>query len=150
MEFDKAGLYPGRDLNPHDRFGSQDFKSCVSTDSTTRAKGVKKIPISLDRDHRAGNETRTRDPNLGKVMLYQLSYSRLFYFWDGKCITDIQSVKFFLNFYLSFLNSIENQSFQRSRKPLQYCFSPIHPPADPFPYASVHLPAVFLRHIPNH
>ena len=25
----------------------------------------------------AGNETRTRDPNLGKVMLYQLSYSRL-------------------------------------------------------------------------
>ncbi|SIP70935.1 hypothetical protein XIS1_10002 [Xenorhabdus innexi] len=26
----------------------------------------------------AGNETRTRDPNLGKVVLYQLSYSRLF------------------------------------------------------------------------
>ena len=26
---------------------------------------------------RAGNETRTRDPNLGKVVLYQLSYSRL-------------------------------------------------------------------------
>lgn len=25
----------------------------------------------------AGNEIRTRDPNLGKVMLYQLSYSRL-------------------------------------------------------------------------
>ena len=25
----------------------------------------------------AGNETRTRDPNLGKVMLYQLSYSRI-------------------------------------------------------------------------
>ena len=24
----------------------------------------------------AGNEARTRDPNLGKVMLYQLSYSR--------------------------------------------------------------------------
>ena len=27
-------------------------------------------------DFGAGNETRTRDPNLGKVMLYQLSYSR--------------------------------------------------------------------------
>ena len=27
---------------------------------------------------RAENETRTRDPNLGKVMLYQLSYFRLF------------------------------------------------------------------------
>ena len=25
----------------------------------------------------AGNETRTRDPNLGKVVLYQLSYSRV-------------------------------------------------------------------------
>ncbi len=25
----------------------------------------------------AGNETRTRDPDLGKVVLYQLSYSRL-------------------------------------------------------------------------
>ncbi len=33
----------------------------------------------------AGNETRTRDPDLGKVVLYQLSYSRLhidaWYFW---------------------------------------------------------------------
>ena len=26
---------------------------------------------------RAGNGTRTRDPQLGKLMLYQLSYSRL-------------------------------------------------------------------------
>ncbi len=25
----------------------------------------------------AGNGTRTRDPNLGKVVLYQLSYSRV-------------------------------------------------------------------------
>ena len=28
-------------------------------------------------DSRAGNGTRTRDPNLGKVVLYQLSYSRV-------------------------------------------------------------------------
>ena len=28
---------------------------------------------------RAGNGTRTRDPNLGKVVLYQLSYSRTYY-----------------------------------------------------------------------
>ncbi len=28
------------------------------------------------RKQRAGNGTRTRDPNLGKVVLYQLSYSR--------------------------------------------------------------------------
>ena len=31
---------------------------------------------STDRP-RAGNGTRTRDPNLGKVVLYQLSYSRV-------------------------------------------------------------------------
>ena len=29
----------------------------------------------------AGNETRTRDPDLGKVVLYQLSYSRPAYRW---------------------------------------------------------------------
>ena len=28
------------------------------------------------REFGAGNEIRTRDPNLGKVVLYQLSYSR--------------------------------------------------------------------------
>ena len=36
----------------------------------------------------AENETRTRDPNLGKVMLYQLSYFRIFkrvvFVWDCK------------------------------------------------------------------
>ena len=32
---------------------------------------------------RAENETRTRDPNLGKVVLYQLSYFRIRYRrWD--------------------------------------------------------------------
>ena len=30
-------MYPGRDLNPHDHYWPQDFKSCVSTSSTTRA-----------------------------------------------------------------------------------------------------------------
>ena len=29
--------------------------------------------------YRAGDETRTRDPQLGRLMLYQLSYSRLYY-----------------------------------------------------------------------
>ena len=38
----------------------------------------KKTPVFLPRflEFGAGNETRTRDPNLGKVVLYQLSYSR--------------------------------------------------------------------------
>ena len=43
---------------------TQDFKSCVSTNSTTKAKW------------RAKNGIRTRDPDLGKVVLYQLSYFR--------------------------------------------------------------------------
>ena len=33
--------------------------------------------LLTDSPPRAGNGTRTRDPNLGKVVLYQLSYSRM-------------------------------------------------------------------------
>ena len=43
-------------------------------------KGHKKRPIINDYQSfalRAENETRTRDPNLGKVVLYQLSYFRI-------------------------------------------------------------------------
>ena len=36
---------------------------------------------------RAGNGTRTRDPNLGKVVLYQLSYSRVNPKWNVKTST---------------------------------------------------------------
>ena len=32
--------------------------------------------LSINEELGAGNEIRTRDPNLGKVVLYQLSYSR--------------------------------------------------------------------------
>ena len=35
-----AFSYPGRDLNPHGPFGPTEFKSVVSTNSTTRAGGV--------------------------------------------------------------------------------------------------------------
>ncbi len=35
----------------------------------------------------AGNETRTRDPDLGKVVLYQLSYSRSGY--DLSCTKSV-------------------------------------------------------------
>jgi hypothetical protein len=34
-------------------------------------------PVKHRRNYGAGNEARTRDLNLGKVALYQLSYSRL-------------------------------------------------------------------------
>ena len=56
----EAGVEPARPQ------WTQDFKSGASTDSATQAL------ISG-----AENETRTRDPDLGKVVLYQLSYFRL-------------------------------------------------------------------------
>ena len=34
------------------------------------------LSITYASDFGAGNEIRTRDPDLGKVVLYQLSYSR--------------------------------------------------------------------------
>ena len=50
----------------------------VQRDSEPRGQKRKKGPDgSLFVLHfGAGNETRTRDPDLGKVVLYQLSYSR--------------------------------------------------------------------------
>ena len=39
----------------------------------------------------AENETRTRDPNLGKVVLYQLSYFRIvFKVLHAKCVLRVQ------------------------------------------------------------
>ena len=40
----QAAMCPGTELNRYDRFGSQDFKSCVSTSSTTGATLL--VPIS--------------------------------------------------------------------------------------------------------
>jgi hypothetical protein len=57
-------LYSERDLNPHEHCCSLDFKSSVSTNFTIRAIGAK-------------NGARTRDLDLGKVALYQLSYFRI-------------------------------------------------------------------------
>jgi hypothetical protein len=36
-----------------------------------------KLVCICDEEFGAGNEIRTRDPDLGKVVLYQLSYSRI-------------------------------------------------------------------------
>ena len=68
-----AGIEPAWDLIP------RDFKSLASTGFATRAE--KDEPARMggtdpEEKNEAGNGTRTRDPNLGKVVLYQLSYSR--------------------------------------------------------------------------
>ena len=61
-------VYSKRDLNPHSRNGQGILSpSCLPIP-----------PFEHPRRERAENETRTRDPNLGKVMLYQLSYFRRF------------------------------------------------------------------------
>ena len=62
-------LYSKRDLNPHSRNGQGILSpSCIPIP-----------PFEHPRRERAENETRTRDPNLGKVMLYQLSYFRVLF-----------------------------------------------------------------------
>jgi hypothetical protein len=70
--------YPGRELNPHEHCCPQDFKSCVSTSSTTRVNSEDKKRREIITPYGAEDEARTRDLNLGKVALYQLSYFRLY------------------------------------------------------------------------
>ena len=47
----------------------------------------------------AENEARTRDPNLGKVVLYQLSYFRIFPEWDCKGTHFLITSKFFCKIF---------------------------------------------------
>jgi hypothetical protein len=46
-------------------------------DGSLKSKTKNPDCIGVHCKYGAGNETRTRDPNLGKVVLYQLSYSRI-------------------------------------------------------------------------
>mgnify|MGYP000773311245 CR=1 FL=1 len=62
-------MVPGAGLEPAQPQWPKDFKSFVSTIP----------PFEHPFKERAENETRTRDPNLGKVMLYQLSYFRVLF-----------------------------------------------------------------------
>ena len=48
---------------------------CVGDDAQSN-RLMLRLQYADAEPHRAENETRTRDPNLGKVMLYQLSYFR--------------------------------------------------------------------------
>ena len=55
-------------------------KECSSAALTALFFGRKKMDLFSEIHFLmlgAGNETRTRDPDLGKVVLYQLSYSRV-------------------------------------------------------------------------
>ena len=49
---------------------------------------------------RAENETRTRDPNLGKVVLYQLSYFRIFLNFAVRISSQLRVQRYSKNSYL--------------------------------------------------
>ncbi len=70
LSYSRKKWYPRRDLNPHDH-----------NDHWILSPTCLPIPPPghpLDYREWARNGTRTRDPDLGKVVLYQLSYSRIF------------------------------------------------------------------------
>ena len=84
-------MVPETGVEPVRNFVAADFKSATSTNSVIPApkpmlrtlsgfwsvqtkKGSLPLPFILNSG--AGDESRTRDLNLGKVALYQLSYSR--------------------------------------------------------------------------
>ena len=60
------------EIRTHTAFRPLPPQSSVSTNSTTRT-----FADIIDAGLRAKNGTRTRDPDLGKVVLYQLSYFRI-------------------------------------------------------------------------
>ena len=79
--------YSKRDLNPH---------SCNSQ-GILSPSCLPIPPFEHPFKERAENETRTRDPNLGKVMLYQLSYFRV----NGcKCMEFLYNFQTFRPFLL--------------------------------------------------
>jgi hypothetical protein len=74
-----AFKYSGTESNRHSRCGEQDFKSCVSTSSTTRVRTIeKKSRTNVGIFFGAEDRARTGHPDLGKVVLYQMSYFRLY------------------------------------------------------------------------
>ncbi len=67
---------------PGRRLGSESNRHprlCRPLHNHSATQPINEIHHPVDLITGAGNETRTRDPNLGKVVLYQLSYSRLTY-----------------------------------------------------------------------
>jgi hypothetical protein len=61
---------------------------------------------------RAENEARTRDPDLGKVVLYQLSYFRVYHVILPECVAKVRLFFESANFSGNFLQKkAENPSF---------------------------------------
>ena len=69
MRVPKTGLEPAH-------LATHAPETCASTNSATWASSA--LQFLVCSINGAENGTRTRDPNLGKVVLYQLSYFRIF------------------------------------------------------------------------
>ena len=68
--------YPGRDSNPHSRDGHRILSpACLPFHHPGALNRIRVLETPFG----AKDETRTRDPHLGKVMLYQLSYFRIYF-----------------------------------------------------------------------
>jgi hypothetical protein len=90
-------LYSEWDLNPH---------NCNSQGILSPSC----LPIPPSEQHGAENETRTRDPDLGKVVLYQLSYFRN---CDAKISRFFDTNKTFLYFFINNYSINESQRMGR-------------------------------------
>ena len=72
--------------------GCAQDRSRTCTPLDTRTWNVRVYQFRHLGKHRAENEARTRDPNLGKVVLYQLSYFRISLYYALQIIFQLASV----------------------------------------------------------
>jgi hypothetical protein len=98
-------------LNPYGHFWPLDFKSSASTSSATRVKEQEKKIQTHGLDFNgAEDRARTGHPNLGKVVLYQMSYFRKqlkeLFFQDRKDKYPLLTTKFMMLFVLRSIQSV--------------------------------------------
>ena len=73
----RVWLVPGAGIEPALAFSANRILSPACLPVPPPGQGVLKKNHPLRDGSRAEDEIRTRDPHLGKVMLYQLSYFRI-------------------------------------------------------------------------
>ena len=92
---------PGQDSNLH-----------VSQHSHLKRARLPFRHLGISFGRRAENEARTRDPDLGKVVLYQLSYFRVYHVILPECVAKVRLFFESANFSGNFLQKkAENPSF---------------------------------------
>gem|GEM_PF-1691777 len=134
---------PGTGIEPVRAYRPADFKSAASAYSATPAisrlvyqKNLEATPgfepgvrvlqtLALPLGYvasGAGNGTRTRDPQLGKLMLYLLSYSRFFNHYSKQC-ENVWSIEIFLEKKHFFKVLVDRQESDKQREEVHFqCF----------------------------